>query len=638
MTSRVPREDSAPVPASRSPLSLWIVVCAWLCATGWILSALGQLNRAGYAVALALLGLVLWRIARGQQWKFPPRRRWRRALPAAWFALAALVWLGGVLHAPNNFDALAYRVPRVLHWLGEGNWNWIHTDYGKLNTRSIGYEWLMAPLMSLQRTERWTWLFNGVGFLLLPGLIFGVFTRLGIGARAAWQWMWVLPGAYCFALQGGGIGNDLAGAVFALAMMELALRARTSGAWPDVALALVAGGLMTGMKASNLPLLLPGALALLPCWRLAVARPLASLAVAAVALLVSFAPVAVANWRHTGDWTGARYEHTNALLVTPGVGLAGNAIHLTAQNLVPPIFPVARRAADVLRGFLPEPLRLDMARQFEAGGLDLPELQNEERAAFGMGASLLVVATILAGGCRFAHLRANAALLWSPYLSLLVFMAKNGLSDAGRMIAPYYLLLLPALLIGARVERVLRQPWWKCAALATLTVAALLVLVIPSRPLWPAMWVSQALAERSPTAKAVERLHTVYSVYSQRSDVLAPVRAALPSGESVIGFVTSDDPETSLWRPFGARRIRHVKRGDTGADLRARGLSTVVVGVESFEMMMGQPFAEWLHAVQGEVTATLTVRTRAGRPPWDWHIVRLAVPAEAGVGKGTRMP
>ena len=44
-------------------------------------------------------------------------------------------------------------------------------------------------------------------------------------ARAAWHWMWLMPTGYCFLLQAGSIGNDLFGAVFALAALDFALRA-----------------------------------------------------------------------------------------------------------------------------------------------------------------------------------------------------------------------------------------------------------------------------------------------------------------------------------------------------------------------------------------------------------------------------
>src|SRR5205807_1785258 len=77
-----------------------------------------------------------WRNVRKQ------RGRFRRLFPLLFFTVAALAILGGCIHAPSNYDALAYRTPRVLHWLAEGRWHWIHTDFQRLNTRGCGLEWV----------------------------------------------------------------------------------------------------------------------------------------------------------------------------------------------------------------------------------------------------------------------------------------------------------------------------------------------------------------------------------------------------------------------------------------------------------------------------------------------------------------
>ena len=156
------------------------------------------------------------------------RRRFRRPFPLAFLILAALAFLGGALHPPTNYDALAYRIPRVLHWLAVGQWHWIHTIFDRLNDRSCGIEWVSAPFIALLKTDRWLFLINVVSFLLLPGLVFSVFTRLGVRRRVAWHWMWLVPTGYCLVLQAGSIGNDLFGATFALAAVDFALRAKNA--------------------------------------------------------------------------------------------------------------------------------------------------------------------------------------------------------------------------------------------------------------------------------------------------------------------------------------------------------------------------------------------------------------------------
>ena len=77
-----------------------------------------------------------------------------------------------------------------------------------MNNRPCGLEWLSAPLLLFTKSDRGLFLVNFLPFLLLPGLIFSVLTRLGVRARVAWHWMWLLPTGYNFLLQGGSLGND----------------------------------------------------------------------------------------------------------------------------------------------------------------------------------------------------------------------------------------------------------------------------------------------------------------------------------------------------------------------------------------------------------------------------------------------
>ena len=145
----------------------WICICTFCNCAGWVLSACHQLNTAGYAVTLLLALAAIWML-RGRL--FPgglggwnlrkQRRRFGRAFPLTFLVLALLAILGGAIHAPSNYDALAYRIPRVLLWLAEGQWHWIHTGFQRVNTRACGIEWLSAPLIAFTKTERWLFLIN----------------------------------------------------------------------------------------------------------------------------------------------------------------------------------------------------------------------------------------------------------------------------------------------------------------------------------------------------------------------------------------------------------------------------------------------------------------------------------------------
>ncbi len=232
------------------------------------------------------------------------RRRYLQPLPAIFLGLTVLVFIGGLFCAPTNYDALTYRLPRILNWLAAGHWLWIPTLNDRMNFSGVAWEWLAAPQFALFHTDRALFLINLVSFILMPGLLFSVFRQLGVRRRVAWTWMWLLPLAGGYIMQAGSVGNDLTGAMFCLASVHFGLRARKSGRVPDVWLALLAAALMTGVKLSNLPLALPCAVAVwpaLPHLRHSLAK---SFAVLCLATLASALPILVLNQLYAGNWGG----------------------------------------------------------------------------------------------------------------------------------------------------------------------------------------------------------------------------------------------------------------------------------------------------------------------------------------------
>ena len=101
--------------------------------------------------------------------------------------LFLLALLGGLLYALNNYDAMNYRLPKVVHWLMAERWEWIPANNNNLNTRSSGTEWMMAPLIAIFRTDRHLFLLNLIHFAFLPGLAFGFLKSVGVKARVAWS-------------------------------------------------------------------------------------------------------------------------------------------------------------------------------------------------------------------------------------------------------------------------------------------------------------------------------------------------------------------------------------------------------------------------------------------------------------------
>ena len=630
----------------------WILFCAYCSVAGWVLSLAHALNPAGYVVVLFVGVIAGWVACRrlgapcfARPSLGPLRRRCRRALPAGFYILAALAFLGGALYAPNNWDALAYRVPRVLHWLAAGQWHWIHTIFGRLNVRGCGYEWMMAPLIALTKTDRLLFLPNFIAFCLLPGLFFAALTGVGVGRRAAWAWMWVLPTGYCYLVQAGGIGNDLFGSFFALAAFAYAISARQNESTGQLWLSAIAMALSTGVKANNLLLVPVWAVVALPCWRRLLIRPLATVAVAVVALGVSFVPTAVLNTIYAHDWSGTK---TDKMENVPGQHferIVGNIGVVLVENASPPVAPFARtwntRIAPKLLSH-----RYDEVFGCAPGSpvLQMDELQVEESAGLGLGVcALLLLSALLAirPGSRITSTLRSATedghhapritrhpsllpIFAATALALIAFFAVSfPTKSEARLLNAYYAFLVLPLLVGAGQEKVVRSAWWRAAAVTVMAAAVLPLVLSPARPLAPVQTVVAELGRRGHHSALLNRAEKVYSVYSRRAEALAPLAQLLPVDAKTIAFLGFDDLETSLWKPFGSRRVLHLCPADTPADLRAAGVTYICLSARQFQRLSSEPFEAWLERFNADVIARVPLALRGAEEATEWLVIRL---------------
>ncbi|HNZ74997.1 MAG TPA: hypothetical protein PKN20_02615 [Verrucomicrobiota bacterium] len=631
-------------------IRIWIWVSALATLAGWSLSAVGQLNRGGYLVfgGLAAAAFLLGRRGSGEKrpgtgfkWR-KVKARFRRWLPACFLGLTLLIFLGGALYPPSNHTAMTYRTPRVLHWLMEGHWHWIDTSNYRLNNRACGLEWLTAPLLLFTKSDRGLFLVNFIPFLLLPGLVFSLFKRLGVRGRVAWHWMWLLPTGYSFLVQAGGAGNDTFPAVYALAAMDFGLRAWESRRASDLWLSFLSAALLTGAKASNLTLLLPCAIVVLPLLPQLKRRLGATGLVILLAGVVSFLPTALLNIRYCGDWSGLVLERAGMDMKNPLVGIWGNALLLFTNNFVPTFFPLAGWWNRSALALLPRAIAGPLEANFEGGFMMLGEMPTEDWAGLGFGVSVLLAASVGAslwrrgapagGGSRAGPPGIPGWVRWgallSPWVSLLAYCVKSGMVTPARLISPYYALLFPVLLLGTRPLAVVRSRWWRWLEGGTLLLALLVIVVTPGRPLWPARTLLTKVLAAHPEQRTAQRALAVYSVYDQRWDPLAEVRARLPQGLTVVGFMgNADDIDISLWRPFFTRRVKHFLPEDTPAEIRRRGIQYAVVNGGNLAAI-GLPLAAWQERTGAEVLDTITATLTVSHGPQPWHIVRF--PAEPG--------
>jgi hypothetical protein len=398
--------------------------------------------------------------------------------------------------------------------------------------------------------------------------------------------MWLLPSGWCFIMQAGSTINDSFAAVYTLAALDFALRARENQNASDAWFAILSAALATGVKQTTIPLALPALIALWPCRQLLFKNLVPTAVVALVSLLVSALPTIIINLHYTGNWAGVTSRWEKMTLNSPIWGIIGNVFCLTAQNFKPPIFPWVESWNAAMHHFLQTPLGAHFQQFEDFGKLSLGA--GESGSGIGLGIILLLLLSFLAAW----HYRRPSVsvsstqktdrlirvLRWIPWLLLILFMAKVGSRENARQLAPYYILLFPSLLVSGGQSAIVRQWWWKAAAFCVIGLTMFLLIISRDRPLFPSTTIINQFLVEHPNSKLVSRIGNSYSDMWSCENEDRILQANLPPDVRIIGYATTEGgAEPSLWLPFGRRTVECVLPDDTGGQVRAKGIHYVVV-------------------------------------------------------------
>jgi hypothetical protein len=323
----------------------------------------------------------------------------------------------------------------------------------------------------------------------------------------------------------------------------------------------------------------------------------------------------------------------------PLVGIVGNPMLMLINNLCPPFFPMAKWWNEHSLEFLPVFLRGPMINNFEIGFQNLWELPMEDWSGIGPGVTvLMLISAVIALPNYFGKqqpvcnrtiippLIVKLALI-APWIALLAYCAKSGMVTAARLIAPYYPLLLPALLMGNEQSALVRKGWWRMLAIAVFVMAIGVLIVTPARPLWPAKTVLGKMVTAQPDNKMFARALATYTAYSIRNDPLAELRSALPADLKTVGFMGApDDLDISFWRPYGKRKVEHINFGETAEQIRERKITYAVVSGLNFDLAYEYSkikVEDWMTTVRAEVITNTTTTIAVSAGPQKWYVVRM---------------
>jgi hypothetical protein len=600
---------------------------------GWFLSSIHKLTHLTIPIILILLllpsALYMNRNIqiRYSQARFTARvkARWRRPLPVLFYLSILLNFVSGLIYAPNNYDALSYRIPRLLAWLSNHGWYWISTSNQRMNFSGTVQEWLFSPLLDASQSDRLLFLLNLAVYSLLPYLFFSIFYRLGIRPRVSWWWMWLLPLSMGIVLQAGGIGNDLLGVFFFLAAVDTALRFRETLAPGLMYCSILSISLCTGVKLSNLPLVLPWLVLVVPATREIMRLGWRVVIVALLALIVSITPTIALNQTYTGNWTGDPGNQYEMHLQNPLAGMVGNSVLIAANNLIPPILPAANRLEVYLNDLPFFRSGSWLALNFPQFRIFLNELPQEEASGLGMLLVFLFIwsmiqatwsrAVVSESGWPGVISKRSIQFFLAMAVATLSFMSMLGSLSAARLFLPYSSTIVAFGLWIRDPSKLVRTRAWRFAVLASATVTLMVVIVSPSRPLFPVKLTLRAVSTFA-SSSLVDRAAIVYETYAHRADAFAEIRNDLGKDDRVLGLISSgNDLETSLWLPIGSRRIVHVLPLTTIEELSDMGVHKVLVSQRAIQSMPASSLEQMSWLSRGRLLATYSIQQFASEPP-----------------------
>jgi hypothetical protein len=626
-------------------VALWLLVSIWAPLAGWSLSALHRLDRVGWICAVLALMAGLWGLQKAGWLRLAQpgakRIRWRRfgqPLPGLFLGVAVISLIGGALAPPNNYDGLTYRLPRTLHWMAEKQWHWISTPEARMNFSGTGFEWPQTALFSLTNSDRCLFLLNWIPFLLLPGLIFAVLRGFGCAGRVARFWMWFLPLTYGIALQSGSIANDAFACFYVLAAFHFALAAQKHQRTAELCLSILAAAFLTSIKASNLPLLLPIAIALWPVRKLMLRRIVPTTFVAAIGIAISFVPIAIANQVHAGHWTGDAQNSQGMRLNKPVAGFIGNAMMLAIQSAAPPVLPPAQHLTGLINENLPPLYQDRMHGNYPRFAIVLTELPQEESSGVGLGCTLLTAAALAATAFRPGTVRtwfrgsnpAQRLGLWvaaGSGFALLFYMTKMGSEYPARILTPYYPGLILFIALPPGMDQLVRQRWWSAVAWLSAASTLCVLLISPAHPTLPMERLVGAALQRRPDSKLLQRAQSVYATYRSRHDMLGPLRQHIPGQVQRIGLCGGgDESEVALWRPYGQRRVERLSWEELfGQDWRQLEWVAVKVGGAAENQT---DLETHLRQLGVTIVAREQITSKLARGPESWLVLQLPAGTE----------
>ena len=256
------------------------------------------------------------------------------------------------------------------------------------------------------------------------------------------------------------------------------------------------------------------------------------------------------------------------------------------------------------------PLVIALSKSFEGGFQDLAirELPQEESAGLGFGLTILSLLALFAAiGARPWKITPQSPALGIAWLatlvSILIYSSKMAIGCPARIILPALMFLIAGFSALPNQCWLVRSRVWRWTAFFAIGSSLLVLILTPSRPLFP-QGLMVTLAQRlSLPSSLTERIFNVYDTYGRRARVFSPLLTAVPHSTRVLGYTGGVALEAALWKPYGDRSIIFVPPSDLLENPQCPYPELLIASAYTIKKSTGLEPLEWINKTGALIVA-----------------------------------
>jgi hypothetical protein len=168
-----------------------------------------------------------------------------------------------------------------------------------------------------------------------------------------------------------------------------------------------------------------------------------------------------------------------------------------------------------------------------------------------------------------------------------------------------------------------RSQVWRWTAFFATGSSLLVLILTPSRPLFP-HGLMVTLAQRlSLPSSLTERIFNVYDTYGRRAQAFSPVLTAVPPGTRVLGYTGGVALEAALWKPYGDRSIIFVPPSDLLKNPQYPHPGLLIASAYTIKKSTGLEPLEWIRETGASILAQKEIIFLVKNGPELFYLLKL---------------